>query len=390
MVKAVDALPLTEKEELDPFSTPISSAGETDLQVWPVVNIPKENPYKDTLQKWTAPPSLEKELDSFGLALDEMCQHPDWVPSASKISQGALSVAHWIVSLTRAPKSEELTQEGVEICHFEGTQTPFLQKPSKVSGTSAQQFLNEMNQLLAQIDDMGDEEEGNTQFEAFLNKIFLSQINRHEERLVENKEKVQKARQELQELNEKRLEQIESLLKQVGKNRRWGKLENGVTALGLLTAVSGAKGWKIAGLAFSAGVLGDDLLGDPIKSSLSTLISGGDEETEEKWLERMRLAAGLVSFISVLAIGGSSQYNQAVSSGQALLKAMKSYTQYQTNLLQADSIELNEEMEKKHRSLKKKLKKAQEIISTIQETFSRLNTIQKQVLEASLTMSQRL
>jgi hypothetical protein len=304
------------------------------------------------------------------------------------------SVVDWVKNFV-SPTQDKTAILDDPTFSFQAGQTavdvaPQLAAPEEISEGEVHAFIREMNSLLGRINEISEANEEEMNFEALLLSIYRAQIEHSEERQDTNKERIVQANQARKAASDERQERVAAAAKSLGKTKVWGMFERALTAVGLTVAASSMKsGWGVAALLFGLGTLGDDLLGDPVKASLATLFSGGDTEKEEEWLNRLRLGAGILSAITLLAVGGTDALGPTASAAKGVSQGIQALLQHDSNQHNAGVMESGESVNTQNEAIKKRLNENKKLVKTIGEFYRQLQSAQRSQLEASLAMTRQ-
>jgi len=352
-------------------------------------------------KQWQKLPSLEhQEQDArkvVPVVVDTMAVHPDAamgddkkvssVESTQRIEtvddyvSKLYDLANWVWGLvfpqSQAPEADH------------DPKAPQLDKISsneQLTKEDLERFVSEMRQLIKQIKEGIEEEFHDVNFETLLNEVFKAQIRDKEETAQFEREKLALSFREKQKLNRERLAKLDEMIHSSKTSKLWGIFEKAATGAGIAVAAAGiASGWGIVAFCIGAGLVADQMFDDPAKKKIAGWM-GSTQDAEDKWLNGLRLGAGVVTIGLFLGLTGPQAFNATVNIAQGGATLGRGYLNYQDNLYNADVIEINHGVSQKDNDIKRDNAAIKKLVGAVYDYYRNMSEIQENLREAAMAL----
>jgi len=285
-----------------------------------------------------------------------------------KYVDGVYNVATWAWGLI-FPKSKENNVEEVSAERQEHAKELAL-------------FVDEMRRLLTRIKDMSEEEFHDVSFETILNDMYKAGVEDKEALARLDREKFTEVFKEKQALNKERLEELDRIIRDGRSSRMWGLFEKTTTAVGVAAAAIGVStGWGAIAFCFGCGLVADQMFDDTAKKKIASWM-GGTQESEDQWLNTLRLGAGVASIALFLGLTGSKAFEALLNIPKGSATIGKAVTDHRANKDQATLNEVSNKVTKCEERLKKENASIKKIVGDVYDYYTNMSRIAQSQQEA--------
>lgn len=251
-----------------------------------------------------------------------------------------------------------------------------------------EKFVMEMRQVINRLKELSEDEFAELNLESALVEIYKYQIQHKENMAVDGKKTLVQEHHRKKEISKERLDKLNDIVASAQQSNVWGAFEKAATGLGLAAIGVGAGlsgGWSVVAFLGGIGMVADQMFDDPVKKKIATLITS-DLESENTWLERLKLGCGLATVAVYAGLGGAQGFQAAMNISKGASIGVKGYLDHTTKQDSASLMELKSNSIKADDNIKKELSGLKEHISSVFDYQRNLSQINKSMLETSISM----
>lgn len=236
-------------------------------------------------------------------------------------------------------------------------------------------FVGEMGQMMGRIRDFNEENTDQLNFDKLLVEVFKKQIdNRNEEHKI-HLDQMFATLDKKRQLNKDRLAKMDDIVNQNRTSEIWGYFEKVTSALGVVSAAAAApEGAALVLLIVGVGLVADSIFDDWSKKKIAQAFSS-DEDSQNKFVEYMKLGAGVISLGIFMKVGGNESLNAAVNISKAGTQLGKGYTDVKSNKHNANFKEMSFKLDKNEDDLKRDNNKIKTLVESVHSYYSSLHQI---------------